>query len=203
MAGFQPVGNTVEIIQRVQRLGHVEINTFYVAPTTSGLPITVAQLQALLLYWAAQITPTFLDCISSSAAAIELTARDLSNATGAQANRLLGSGFNGTRDNTCNPGNCSVGLRRKTDTPGKKFHGRIELPSIGKNDVTNDTVVNNLRDLIIQLLIQLAINFVASDGTNWKHVHASRDAGISKNIVAWVFDTIVDSQSTRLTGHGT
>lgn len=200
---FQPVNNTVMITLVGQRLGHEEINTFYVQRVSGGGVITTTMLQSLLLYWAGQIVPSFLTCVSGSYNAIELKARDLTTSTSAQASRLLGTGFGGSRDNVCNPGNCSLGLQRKTGTPGRPWHGRIELPSLGKIDVQNDTITNTLRDIVLTFLIQMLINHVAPDGTNWRHVHASRDQGVSAPILAWAFNTITDSQSTRLTQHGT
>jgi hypothetical protein len=202
MPGFRPVSNTVEVVLKGMRLGHEEINTFYFGKGISGLPISAADIADLLDAFITTVLPKYLATKTSLYTATELHGSDLTTATGAQAHRYLAGTNVGTRTSPSTPGNCSVGLRRSTSTRGRKWHGRIEMGSIAKDDVTNDTISNSLRDAFLNLIIQLLIDIVIPAGITWFNAHASRAAGSSLPIQAWTFDTVTDSQSTRLTGHG-
>jgi hypothetical protein len=78
----------------------------------------------------------------------------------------------------------------------------VELGSTAKDDYANDTIGANLNLAILNMVVAFLTDLVAGDGNTWQGVHASRDKGVSYLILSWLWNAILDSQSTRLTGHG-
>ncbi len=108
----------------------------------------------------------------------------------------------GSRPGNCLPGNVSVGVRRLSGFHGRSYHGRIELPPPGDNDQFRDIISSALQGVITTLLTQLLVHITTGSGKEFTPAVGSEKLVASNAIVSWLFDSVIDSQKTRIINHG-
>jgi hypothetical protein len=167
-----------------------------------GVP-TSANLQALATQWWANTGPTWRLMACSNVIPQEVYVVDLDTGhPAATATLPLGTGHQGTRGTDAEPSNAAASVVLRTGTRGRHFRGRKSLSGFDSQDQTQDTWGNQLMTWIAQYLTQALLGIVVGSITFTPAVGSAalHTATILQSILNP--NPYVDSQKTRLPGHG-
>lgn len=161
-----------------------------------------ANLQALAGNLITNMLPTIRAMMPADCVFREIFLRDLHAASGrAQYTQDL-LGVTGTRAGTATPGNVAINLISRTGFTGRNNHGAKRMGPF----VENDTDANEVLSGLVTLLINFGLQWLATrtvGGLTWTPAVASPTTHSRRAIGAVVLNNnFIDSQKTRLTGHG-
>lgn len=167
-----------------------------------GTTPTASQLQALAQNLISTMLPTLRALMPADCVFREIFVRDLHAASGrAQYTQDLG-GVTGTRFGSASAGNTACNLISRTGFTGRNNHGAKRLGPF----VESDTDANDLVAGLVTLLINFGLQWLATrivTGQVWFPAVASASTHTRRAIGAVVLNNnFIDSQKTRLTGHG-
>lgn len=176
-------------------------NIFQYAYNDGANP-TVAQLQALALNLQANVLPVLRTCMPAACVFRELFIRDMHAASGRAQYTLDLGGVTGTRGANPTPGNVAANLISRTGLTGRNNHGAKRIGPFTEND----SDMNELLAGIITALLNLGLQWLVTrtvSGLIWQPAVASAQLHTRRAIVSVLLNNnFVDSQKTRLTGHG-
>lgn len=201
MPGPRPMANTAQLLVKGDVNGKHVLNTFYFH-YTPGLPLPEIALSQLVDDWVTVVSGSFVQCLQQDYKLVELVATDLGALPQTSFARLIQPPITGTRPGAVSPGNVSLGVRRVSAYRGRSYRGRIELPAIEKADVLRDVITSALQAAVTNLAIQALRQLGTANGAPFVPAIGSYKLVGSYPIVAWLFDLVIDSQKTRLLGHG-
>jgi hypothetical protein len=167
-----------------------------------GVVPTAAQLSSLADNLVANLFPTLRFALSNQCFFRELFIRDMHAASGrAQHSRDLG-GVTGQRSGDPTSGNVAVNLISRTGFTGRNNHGAKRIGPPGEGDVSANTIISGLITALINLGLQW-LTTRSAGGITWTPAVASAATHSRRAMQAVVLNNnFVDSQKTRLTGHG-
>lgn len=199
---FRPVVNTVQVLLKGHMGGQGVLNTFYYKfPGQS--PPNAADLTALLNAWVFQFAGAITELYTTDIVFNELVARDLTTAGGLQVSLDINPVIQGGVATDRNPGNSSLSLRRRTPLAGRTNRGRVSLMPFPEAQSQGDTISNGWVTRVTDFAAAMLRDFVKPSGGMFEAATPNFKDGISNVITSIIFDVLLDSMKTRLTGHGT
>lgn len=195
------ISSTVDVHWRYTFDGNQCENIFQYAYPEGTVP-SASQLSSLADNLVANMLPVLRFCLADDCVFRELFIRDLHAASGrAQHSRDLG-GLPGLRSGDATAGNVAANVISRTGFTGRNNHGAKRIGPF----TDTDTSANELISGIVTALINLGLQWLATrtaGGIIWTPAVASALTHSRRAIGAIVLNNnFVDSQKTRLTGHG-
>lgn len=194
---FVPIPSTVRLAIRGSFQGQQIVNVLHyrypgAAPDTDDLI-------AFCLEWWTNHGTAWRGVHSDAYSVLELVARDIATAGGAQGSIPLTANNTGTIAGDPCPGNVAVVISWRTGLSGRTARGRTYIGPIPEPNVSGNTVNSGLVTVLATLAGQL-IGAAFTDG--YELAIASLKDGLSRVVISSVIDALVDSQRRRLTGRG-
>jgi len=167
---------------------------------SSSTRYTGAQLQALASQWYTSIAPLLKPALANTVTFVQTTARDMTDASGAEGIYVQPSGEVGTVASDNSPNSVCATLSYRSATVGRTGRGRSYISGLPESLV-------NLGVLTSTLVSQLAIAannirlFTGSVDIVVSHVVASRRYSLLRTVLSTVVSSQVQNQMRRLAGH--
>jgi len=195
------ISSCIDVHFRYTFAGQQCENIFQYAYPEGTVPNT-ANLQALAGNLVSTMLPALRAYMPGGCVYREIFLRDLHAASGrAQYTQDLG-GVPGNRVGEATPGNVACNIISRTGFTGRNNHGAKRMGPF----VEADTVANELQSTIITALINVGLQWLVArnvGGMLFTPAVASALTHTRRAIAAVVLNNnFVDSQKTRLTGHG-
>jgi hypothetical protein len=177
-------------------------NVFGYSYAVPGAPPTAAELTALGNEWLSGVLPSARQCYCPDVTFRELYMEDVGNpATNFRANASVSLGNAlGTHSGNSGPGNAAVNVVLRSGYRGRHFRGAKRIGPIPANEQSRNEFTNVYNTLLVTyaaqwLLARVGGRFTPCIPSFTLHTY------IRLNFVAFL-DGEIDSQKTRLTGHG-
>lgn len=198
---FRPVANTVQVLLQGDMAGGQIENTFYYK-FQAGTLVTVGDLNSLLDSFVTRFASAYTELHNPDILFHTAIARDLTLVAGLQVSRDIYPPIQGGNTGDRLPGNSALSVRRRSAYPGRSFRGRVSLGPFPEAATTKDLVDNSFAPRIVEFGLALLTSFARPSGGTFRAATPSFKLGFSNAIASVVFDLILDSMKTRLTGHG-
>jgi hypothetical protein len=200
---FHPTAHTSMAHIRMEAFGQRFETTL--AYNWAGSVPTVAQLLALATELATGAAPLMQGLMGNHVTFREIYCRNIDTQVANEATYLFPPNTFGTRTGLPASLNAACGLIKRTGLTGYGQHGRNSISGFVEGDIDGNSVGAALMTLLANLLLQYLANRVG--GVFRAAVaHIPRLPGLtgSSSLITQglVLDNFIDSQKTRLTGHG-
>jgi len=195
------ISSCIDVHFRYTFAGQQCENIFQYAYPEGTVPNT-ANLQALAGNLVSTMLPALRAYMPGGCVYREIFLRDLHAASGrAQYTQDLG-GVAGLRGSEATSGQNACHLISRTGFTGRNNHGAKSLGPFVDTDVTSNDMLSGLVTLLLQLGLQWLQTRIVG-GITWTPAVASAITHSRRAIGAVVLNNnFIDSQKTRLTGHG-
>lgn len=198
---FHALANTVQVLLKGRHLDSDIMNTYYFK-YQAGLVPNEAELRQLLDDFIFQIAAPLTEMLTNVTQFDEAIARDMSAESGVMVSRFINPPIQGGVNLDPVPANSSLGVRRKSALAGRTNRGRVSLPPFPEDRTRGDTIVPLQASLVSAFGAALMTALPRSGGGVFRPSTPNWRDGFSNAIASVVFDVILDSMKTRLTGHG-
>lgn len=196
---FVPIPQTAYCeIRFTSGTNKAENTLWYIYP---GSPPSAASLLNLAASIGNGVAEKIRQCMTLNTQMREVYCRDMSAQTANQATALFAPGTSGVRGGGAVAGNEAGSIVRRTGLTGRSQHGAIRVGEFAESDVDGNTLGNFLMGLLNNVAIEMLVSYVSG---NYRPALGSKHTGTARLLqAAGTLDSNVDSQKTRLNGHGT
>lgn len=201
MAGPRVISSCIDVHLRYTFDGNECENIFQYAYPEGTVP-TAAQLSALASVLQTTLVQAVRNCCPNTCVYRELFLRDLHAASGRAQYTLDLGAVTGLRGAVSTPGNVAVNLISRTGFTGRNNHGSKRIGPFQESDTDSNEILSGLLTALLNLAVQWLITRSAG-GITWTPAVASALTHSRRAMGSVIVNNpFLDSQKTRLTGHG-
>jgi len=200
------MADTVFILQWIlvtmEMVANNEVYHFTVSykQTADATRYTGAQLQAFASQWYTSIGPSLKQCLSNGVTLLKVTARDMTDASGAEGIYTLPGGEIGTVASDFSPLSVCATLSYRSATVGRTGRGRSYISGLPETQV-NSGVISSVMVSALAVTANNIRLFNGSSEISASHVVASRRYTKLRPVLTTVVTSQVQNQMRRLPGH--
>lgn len=195
---FHPISQTVRCLIRFTQAGKQMENSLYY--TFTGSSPTAAELTALAVEITTTIGRKLQAALHTSVRMTEVICTNIDNAFGNEGQNPFDPGSFGGAGGIAAPSNSAVNIVKRSALHGYSYRGENRFGPFAGSYVDSDNMQTALINAILNVIVSL---LVARVGGRFTPAVASTKLGTSKALTEAVLtNTLLDSQKTRLAGHG-